>query len=185
MVIDTNTVSLENPKVQCSVCGQYSLIDREYIAKILLNEQNEKLETQKINIGFLIVHDENTKSQTFVIKSGKNSIGRKDKDKPCDIMIETEDAYMSRNHCIIEGRMDRSGNIRIILYDPGSLNGTYLNANPKKLSKEDKVYLEDGDTIQMGKTKMVVKLIKSSKNAEEAKKNVMNLPYSKTVIIQN
>jgi pSer/pThr/pTyr-binding forkhead associated (FHA) protein len=185
LVIDTNAINLDNPKIQCKVCGQYSLIDREFIAKTLLNEQNEKLEMEKINVGFLIVHDENTKSQTFTLKSGRNCIGRKDADKPCDIMIETEDAYMSRNHCIIEGRIDRSGNIRLILYDLGSLNGTYLNENPKRLSKEDKVYLEDGDTIQIGKTKVMVKLIRTSRNAEEARKNVLNLPYSKTVIIQN
>ena len=185
LVIDTGAINLDNPKVQCSVCGQYSQIDREFIAKLLLKEQNEKLELQKINIGFLIVHDENTKSQTFTLKTGRNCIGRKDADKPCDIMIETQDAYMSRNHCIIEGKMDRSGNIHLILYDPGSLNGTYLNENPKRLGKEDKVYLEDGDTIQIGKTKVMIKLIKSAKNSEEARKNVMNLPYSKTVIIQN
>ncbi len=185
IVIDTHAISLENPKIQCSVCGQYSLIDREFLSKIILKEQNEKLEMQKIIVGFLIVHDEMTKPQTFTIKTGKNCIGRKDKDKPCEIMIETEDAYMSRNHCVIEGGMDKSGNICLILYDLGSLNGTYLNGNPKRLSKEDKVYLEDGDTIQIGKTKVMVKLVKSSKTAEEARKNVMSLPYSKTVVIQN
>jgi pSer/pThr/pTyr-binding forkhead associated (FHA) protein len=185
LVFDTGAINLENPRVQCSVCGQYSQIDREFIAKLLLKEQNEKLELQKINVGFLIVHDENTKSQTFTLKTGRNCIGRKDADKPCDIMIETQDPYMSRNHCMIEGKMDRSGNIQLILYDPGSLNGTYLNENQKRLGKEDKVYLEDGDTIQIGKTKVMIKLIKSAKNSEEARKNVMNLPYSKTVIIQN
>jgi pSer/pThr/pTyr-binding forkhead associated (FHA) protein len=185
LVIDTGAFNLDNPKVQCSVCGQYSQIDREFIGKLLLKEQNEKLELQKINIGFLIVHDENTKSQTFTLKTGRNCIGRKDADKPCDIMIETQDPYMSRNHCMIEGKMDRSGNIQLILYDPGSLNGTYLNENQKRLGKDDKVYLEDGDTIQIGKTKVMIKLIKFAKNSEEARKNVMNLPYSKTVIIQN
>jgi len=79
--------------------------------------------------------------------------------------------------------MERSGDFRLILSDPGSMNGTYLNSNSRRLGKNDKVYLEDGDTIQMGKTTVVVKLIRSSRDAEEARKLVRGMALPKTVVI--
>lgn len=183
IVVDTETLDLNNPRVCCQVCRQYSLLDKEFLGRVLLEDQNRKLEKQRVNVGFLVVHDENAPSQTFTIKAGKNVIGRKDEDKPCDIMIETGDTCMSRNHCVIEGKMERSGDFRLILSDPGSMNGTYLNSNSRRLGKNDKVYLEDGDTIQMGKTTAVVKLLRSSRDAEEARKMVRGMALPKTVVI--
>ena len=184
IVCETNLLDMENPQVLCKNCGQYSLIPKNYLSKIILENENRILEERKTIVAFLVVHDEHTVSQTFTLKTGKNIIGRKDEDKPCDIMIETDDSFMSRNHCIIETRIDRSGSIRLLLNDYGSLNGTYLNGSSTRLGKDDKVYLEDGDTMQLGKTKVVVKLLKSSKDAEEARKNVLNLPFSKTVVVE-
>jgi hypothetical protein len=51
-----------------------------------------------------------------------------------------------------------------------------------KLEPEDLIYLEDGDTIQMGRTKVVLQTTKAASNARDAARNVQSTDYSKTII---
>lgn len=135
-------------------------------------------------VGWLVVHDENTQSQTYSLRYGKNVVGRLSDSKPCDVMIDTTDGYMSRNHCVIEVARNRAGVFEYILSEVGSTNGTFINADPeKRLKSGDEVYLADGDTIQLGRTKVVLKTLKTTSNAGDASKAVKNSPMSHTVVI--
>lgn len=135
-------------------------------------------------VGWLVVHDENTRPQTYLLKYGKNIVGRKSDAKPCDVMIESEDGYMSRNHCVVEVQRNRAGVYEYVLSEVGSTNGTFINADAEKRMKPgDEIYLADGDTVQIGRTKVVLKTLRTAKDAADAGKIVRNNPVSHTVVM--
>ena len=144
-------------------------------------------------LGWLVVHDENVDQQTHPLRIGKQVIGRKSVSRPCDIMIDTDDPYMGRNHCILEVKPSRSGSYEFFLSDVKmtngmpeqmSTNGTFVNAQPAPLRPKDMVYLKDGDTIQMGKTKVVIKTLITVASAQDASRIVQDMDYAPTVIIK-
>lgn len=148
----------------------------------------------KQEVGWLVVHDENAPQQTHLLRVGRQVLGRQNIASPCDIMITTQDAYMSRNHCVLEVKPNRAGSYEYLLSDrkmtngtpaPMSANGTFVNALPKPLQPNDMIYLNDGDTIQMGQTKVVIKTIKTVANADDATRLVQDTDYTPTVIIKN
>lgn len=111
-------------------------------------------------------------------------VGRLSESKPCDVMIDTEDLRMSRNHSIVEVAIKPNGQYEYLIYDCGSTNGTYINGDTnKKLTEYDLLYLRDGDTIQMGRTKMVLKTQKVVPNAAQAAQVVGKQGFNKTVIV--
>jgi hypothetical protein len=145
------------------------------------------------DLGWLVVHDENAAQQTHPLRIGRQVIGRKSVSRPCDIMIDTEDPFMGRNHCILEVKPSRSGGYEFFLSDVKmtngtpeqmSTNGTFVNAQPAALRPKDMVYLKDGDTIQMGKTKVVIKTLITAASAQDASRIVQDTDYSPTVIIK-
>ncbi len=64
------------------------------------------------------------------------------------------DPYVSRLHCQI-AIVKQSGQVKFILQDGGSANGTEVNQN--KLESGDQVLLNIGDQIVIGDTKIVLK----------------------------
>lgn len=150
--------------------------------------------TGKNEVGWLVVHDENAALQTFPLRVGRQIIGRHNSASPCDIMIVTQDAFMSRNHCILEVKPVRAGGYDYLVSDRKmttgrpenmSTNGTFVNAFQKGLQPDDVVYLNDGDTIQVGQTKLVIKTIRTVANSDDATRLVKDSEYSPTVIIRN
>lgn len=189
----------EKPLLKCPKCNTVNKVDLSAYQQTKNNNlsnnnisqkfDDEKtiIEKQPINkeeVGWIVVHDENTKVQTYPLRLGKNVIGRKSVSKPCDIMIETNDKYMSRNHCAIEVVKNKRGQYDYIIYEVSATNGTFINASiDKKLSRYDQIYLKDGDTIQMGHTKVVLKTKEMAMNISEAQNTVINTDYNKTIII--
>jgi pSer/pThr/pTyr-binding forkhead associated (FHA) protein len=134
--------------------------------------------------GYLVVHDENTRHQTFSLKLGRQIAGRKDSTKPCEIMIETNDKYMSRNHFVVECRVNRAGILEAILCDNNALNHTFINTRAlHEVKRNDSFLLNDGDIIQAGITKIVYKSSQSVKTEKEAEDYVKSTPKGKTVLI--
>lgn len=198
---DESSLNPQRPAVKCPKCGAINRIplnkpseetqvqpppqqqpDVHAHEKTQLMTANEEVEPEEL--GWIIVHDENAPTQTFPLKKGQNIIGRKSLSKPADIMIETQDKYMSRNHCIIEVNKASAGQgYEYIISDVGSTNGTFINADDQNRLKEgDEVYLMDGNTIQAGRTKMVLKTLKVSRSAADALKTVIHTNYSRTII---
>jgi pSer/pThr/pTyr-binding forkhead associated (FHA) protein len=139
---------------------------------------------QPNQVGWLVVHDENTASQTLTLKEGRNVIGRKSPDKPCEIMIDTTDTHMSRNHSVIDVNRRADGHYQYVISDCGSTNGTFINANERqKLSSYDRIFLKDGDTIQLGRTKVVLKTQQTVSSPDQAQQVVNKKDYLKTVIL--
>lgn len=174
-------VNLNKPVSICGKCGYPNAISKENITPPV--KENSKSSSSK-EVGWLIVHDENAPSQTHNLNIGRQVIGRKNANKPCTIMINTEDDFMSRNHAIIDVNIDALGNYKYILTDNNSMNGTRVNADKTPLSPNDAVLLADGYVIQMGMTKVVFKSFQVANNAQEATQIVRNQDYAPTVIIK-
>jgi hypothetical protein len=141
-------------------------------------------------LGWLVIKDELTQTATFTLRMGTNTVGRQSAKWPSDHMIETRDEFMSRPHCTIEVRLGKLGLPEYLLRDGASANGkwkfstngTYLNGKEPRLSQYDKVFLEDGDTIQLGETKLVFKMGSHSTTRQQATRAVEDMDYERTVV---
>lgn len=188
------------PTLTCTKCLKKfkPILDRQ-AEKNQQNQQSQKRTKQETDLmgegqskninadqapGWLVVHDENTSRQTFSLKLGRQVIGRKDPDMQCELMIDTDDMYMSRNHFIIECRVNRAGSIECILSDYKSKNHTFINTRSlHEVKKNDAFLLTGGDIIQAGLTKIVFKSSLEAGSAKEAEDLVKNKPKGKTVLI--
>ena len=172
---------------KCPVCNTMNKLDlNKTIGKQHISNKKSQISIDNTNkiAGWLVVHDENTKQQTHPLIMGKNIVGRKSSSQPCNIMIDTEDKYMSRKHFAIEVNLGTKG-MEYLVYDVASTNGTFINADKNnKLNRIDKVFLSDGDTIQAGRTKIVLRIKKVAGTAKNATNTVISMKHLKTIIVQ-
>lgn len=135
--------------------------------------------------GWLIVHDERVNLQSFDLNEGRNIVGRKASSATVDIAIETDDMTMSRRHCLIEVVLnERRGEYDFLISDLNALNGIILNSRiQRRLGENDVIYLNDGDTFQLGLTKIVFKRNTEMRVKEAVVREVANQPYEPTVVI--
>ena len=139
--------------------------------------------------GWLVLHTEGKQKRTFEIKKGINFIGRENSDFKPDIIVN-DDKYVSRGHAHIQASIENN-NYKYILCDNSdnqsgnaSLNGTYLNGNKNKLDSNYRgKNISDGDTIQIGETKFVLKTPDNVTGDKDATKIVKTMDYTKTIII--
>jgi hypothetical protein len=90
------------------------------------------------------------RGQEFELEAGNNLIGRWDPDTgsfpEVDLDADDPEAKVSRKHALI--RIDGG---KITVEDIGSLNGTYVNRQPR-LQPGSPAELKDGDEVIIGKT---------------------------------
>ena len=151
------------------------------------NDQRSK--DGEIVAGWLIVHTEEKDPVYYNLYVGENFFGTEAEGYKVDIPIHG-DRYVSRSHANIQVSKDFTHRFHYELLDDGSrrpqgpsLNGTYVNGNSDRLPQDSKVFLQDGDTIQVGETKLVFKTTMESHDVEEAATSVLNTDYTATVIL--
>jgi FHA domain-containing protein len=99
------------------------------------------------------------KGQEFPLEDGNNLVGRWDPETgsfpEVDLDADDPEAKISRKHALI-----RIENGKITIEDIGSLNGTYVNRQPR-LSPGSPAEIKSGDEVIIGKTflKLVVEPI--------------------------
>ncbi len=182
VILEENT-SLFTPKTQVE-SPDTPILGIEKMVQKVANKQG------KPAIAWLIRHTENRKPVYYEVFEGDNTLGRGDNATPIEIDI-SDDKYVSRGHAWI--RASRvPGNVHIFeLRDDGakrkdkspSMNGTYLNASMRRIDPHITMYLQDGDTIQVGMTKLVFK-VKSpaAANQQAVFSEVLQSDYTITVI---
>lgn len=86
----------------------------------------------------------------FVLENGNNLIGRWDPETGAfpevDMEADDPEAKISRKHALI-----RIEGVKITVEDIGSLNGTYVNRQPR-LAPGNPIELKSGDEVIIGKT---------------------------------
>jgi pSer/pThr/pTyr-binding forkhead associated (FHA) protein len=165
---------------KCPKCDSKNrLINPEFkqeIERISSSNPNKK----DVNtIGWLVLHTENIPPITYTIFEGKNIIGRPTKDNSVDVSIKN-DGYLSRKHAILNIEF-KHGKWQYIFSDNNSTNGTFHNT--EKVEKGEELYLEEGDTIQVGRTKLVLKLKSKNATIDDAEKTVISSDFEKTIIM--
>ena len=95
-------------------------------------------------------------NKTYLLKEGRNLIGRYDPAGKVQPEVDLEDvdvdAKVSRQHAVIELR-DGTAFVR----DLGSLNGTIVNRGDK-LNRDQEIELSSGDQVTVGKTTLFFEL---------------------------
>ena len=196
-IIPDNIPGDEFMFVACSYCRIKNKLTKPKKKPVVLPEEvvvTQQLAPEKINAfvgkmgyleqpGWVFVHDENTQEQSFDLKPGKNIIGRKSS-VSVDIPIKTNDEYMSRRHCMIEVIEKPGAGFKFLLSDFKALNGTFINGiAKKKLGTGDIFLLKDGDVIQLGMTKIVVRMNNGRTSREKARFEINSSGYEPTIII--
>jgi len=96
--------------------------------------------------------------KNYILALGETKIGRASDKIKTDITLPEEDKTLSRKHCKILGNYSIKREImEYIICDWESKNGIYINN--KELSPDEKIYLNHGDIIQLGKTYLKFEMI--------------------------
>lgn len=120
-------------------------------------KQNEARYAGRRITGFLITFDRSPDGRFFVLREGRNMIGR---GADCDVVVD-DDENVSTEHAIV---LCRNG--RTVIDDEKSMNGTFLNSDDVM----EKTDLKDGDVVRLGKTtNLLCRLLDMSKLPAAAK----------------
>lgn len=111
--------------------------------------------------GWLIMHTEDRPSKTFALSAGSNYIGRKADALLNPFIVIDDDTFISKVHAVVYVEQGEQLNFYIMddaVANGGreSRNGTFVNGNPSRILQ--KTLLREGDTIQVGHTKLMLKV---------------------------
>lgn len=136
-------------------------------------------------LAWLVVHTENKPVQSYPLHEGENAIGRREVPNRHSIILDPDDRFVSRFHCVFILGYSR-GEMSAAVADDGryqdgkaSANGTYVNGSEARITI---TRLRENDTVQIGETKLVFRWNTSSKNQIEDE--VQQAEYVKTVVIE-
>ncbi|MBK6963817.1 MAG: zinc-ribbon domain-containing protein [Bacteroidales bacterium] len=146
----------EKAMVKCPACQQVLVFNiPASLRQVVENSEKTIVDFgNKKNLRPRLVQLSN--STEYLLKTGKNIIGR-----DAGISIPG-DRYISHKHCMIEV-MEQFGEIQCIITDDGSIsekgepstNGTFYN--DQRLTRYDKLFLNNEDKIRIGHTDFIFK----------------------------
>lgn len=172
-------LSPQKPFIKCVRCQTAIPVELPMTPAVALEDHT--FVYQPAEIGWIIVHDEYTDAQTLPLQLGKQVVGRASPNKPCEVMIQTQDRYMSRHHLVIEVVKSKEGVYKYWLSEhPDCTNPTFVDTYPLKRGTTLEVI--DGATLQLGKTKVVLKTAEAAGTARKATETVVNSDFLKTVL---
>jgi len=175
---------LQNIEKVKLIQGQYGFTDTEP-NQVKQEMSGRQKGPSKEPLAWLIRHTEGQPIKRFPLYNGGNPVGRgADLQKTGGLSIEDDD-YVSRRHAVVYVESTLSGT-RFFIEDSAesnggrpSKNGTYINGTEQRISK--RVLLTDQDTIQIGLTKLILRLPKA--DVGTLMNEVEESGYMKTVVI--
>lgn len=135
-------------------------------------------------LAWLIKHTENQQIESFPLYNGLNYIGRLPINGENNILVKG-DNFVSRNHAIIF--IENTSSIpTIFIQEYGhyknvrkSRNGIYINGDERRITFKTRLFTND--TIQVGMTKLVLKL--NNDHLDNIVTQVQDTGYMKTIVI--
>lgn len=94
--------------------------------------------------------------KTYPLEEGQNVVGRKANTSTATVQIETDDRYMSRQHCVVTVTTLPDGTKKVVLCNDQNKNATTIDGVP--IEKGDQIRLTDGNGITMGRTTVIFKI---------------------------
>lgn len=171
--------SLEQEMVQWNLSGAEVVLDDSDDASaydesiplttpVIVSSKNAARQPAPVEpVAWLVRHTENQSAKTFSLFTGKNYIGRKADPALKPFIVIEDDAFVSRVHAIIY--IEEGNPVKFYIADTdaanggkASKNGTYINGNEIRITQ--KLLLKENDTIQVGMTKLILKLNNNSIN---------------------
>ncbi|MBX2924948.1 MAG: FHA domain-containing protein [Chitinophagaceae bacterium] len=135
---------------------------------------------------WLIRHTENLPDKTFILTIGNNYMGRKADPALNPFIILEKDSFISKVQAVISIEV-ADGSLAFYINDSAesnggkaSSNGTFINGNTQRITQ--KMKLEDGDAIQAGSTKLVLRV--NNKPVQEIEKEVKRSKFIDTVVLK-
>lgn len=171
--------------------GEANLVDEDDLpATTIIISSGSKGSRQKLSapqpVAWLVRHTENKSTTSFPVFIGKNFIGRKLNPELSPFILIDDDAYISRVHAvlfvqqadpneyyIVDSKSANNGN--------PSKNGTYINGQKDRITSKQK--LEENDTIQVGITKLILKL--NNRELPAILDEVQKAHYTNTVVFDD
>ena len=92
----------------------------------------------------------------YELEEGQNIIGRKGTTSKATIQIDTDDRYMSRQHCSITVKTLPDGTKKVVLSNYQNKNLTSIDG--QEIENGDEIRLSNGNQITMGHTTVTFKL---------------------------
>lgn len=151
----------------------------------LVSEKPETLQSkEKPVLAWLIVHTESKKPETFDLYEGVTFIGRKKKEDGSHCVVLANDPFVSRTHAFVKAKFV-GAHLQLALYDGDgskpSVNGVFLNGKETRVHQQ--CALSENDTIQIGTTKLVLKIRKDGRTVSGEIEAVMKTDFIRTVDI--
>lgn len=156
---------------------------------VLKEAESREIKIKKIiegPAGWLITHTENKPAQQYPVVAGKNFIGRKAQAGMEPFIVVEGDDFISRVQCVVYA--EEGDPFVFYISDPAefnkgktSKNGTFINGQPIPVTQ--KIHLFDGDTIQTGVTKLVIRL-NTGIDSDTVLKEVEQSKYVDTVLLE-
>lgn len=140
----------------CEDCGRKFGI-RFGLSKLKDNPTDEEEETRAGNAPYgKIVAIENKYSfrQEIPLQLGDNVIGRKMRGNDINCSIDTGDLTMDLYHCVINASRGKNGELKYVLRDGPSNNGTFLNG--ERMDPQERRNVEPGAMLNIGATSVML-----------------------------
>lgn len=157
---------------------------RFFDAPVLVQPEAPKPEGKEV-VAWLIVHTEGRQIETFDVYEGINYIGRKKQNDAGNTIVLEGDPFVSRTHAFIKAKRI-ANEPQIVLYDGDgskpSVNGVYVNGNEKRINQH--CMLMENDTVQVGTTKLVLKLKKEDRSRTGEVEEVLRTDFIRTIDIK-
>lgn len=143
---------------QCPYCGKQFGI-RLGTSKVRPRQDDENPEEEAKEKGdeygsITIIENDYCYKQVIPLRLGDNTIGRYMKGNNINTPIETGDLTMDLLHCTINVSKDKNGNLRYVLRDGPSNNGTFVNG--ERISPKERRRIENGTVFNIGVTSIIL-----------------------------
>lgn len=149
---------------QCPDCGKQFGI-RMGVTQLRNRQKDENPDENANEKGFgsiIVIENVFHYKQVIPLQLGNNVIGRYQKGNPINTPIETVDPSVDLNHCTINAKHDKLGNICYTLSDNNSNTGTFVDN--VEIKPNERRRIEDGTLFTIGATSII---LRGANNEEE------------------
>lgn len=160
-------------------------VARRFAGDVIAAVKDPERPAEKPVLAWLIVHTENKQTESFSLREGVTFIGRKKKEDGSACIVLHDDPFVSRTHAFVKLKCI-GGDVQVALYDGDgskqSVNGIFLNGRETRIHQQ--CALQEGDTVQIGTTKLVLKIKKDNRTVTGEVEEVMQTDFIRTVDIK-
>lgn len=155
---ETKYANSETLIFTCPYCGkQFGIRMGSSKIRPRQEDENPEEEAKESSEGFgsiTVIENDYCYKQILPLKMGDNTIGRYMKGNNISTPIETGDLTMDLLHCIINVSRNKRGQIKYVLRDGPSNNGTFVNG--ERMSPKERRNIENGAVFNIGVTTIIL-----------------------------